>query len=40
MSDAAPLRVAVAGVDHLHLFQIVDGLVRAGAETVAHTPAG
>jgi predicted dehydrogenase len=40
VSDAAPLRVAVAGVDHLHLFQIVDGLVRAGAETVAHTPAG
>ena len=40
VSDAAPLRLAVVGVDHLHLFQIVDGLVRAGAETVAHTPSG
>jgi predicted dehydrogenase len=39
-TGAAGLRVAVAGVDHLHLFQIVDGLVRAGAETVAHTSAG
>ena len=39
-ADATPLRVAVAGVDHLHLFQIVDGLVRAGAVTVSHTPDG
>ena len=32
--------VAVAGADHPHLFQIVDRLVQAGAETVAHTGDG
>ncbi len=33
-------RIAVVGADHLHLFSIVDALTRAGAQTVAHTPAG
>ncbi len=33
-------RVAVAGADHLHLFSIVDALVRAGAQAVAHTREG
>lgn len=28
---------AVVGADHLHLFTLVDGLVRAGARPVAHT---
>lgn len=40
MSRARPLRIAVVGIDHLHLIQIVDGLVRVGAETVAHTADG
>ena len=31
---------AVVGADHLHLFSIVDGLVRAGAVAVAHVDAG
>ena len=35
-----PPRVAVAGADHLHVFQIVDALVRAGEDTVAFTPDG
>jgi predicted dehydrogenase len=33
-------RVAVVGADHMHLFEIVDRLVKAGAETVAHTAEG
>lgn len=37
MTRSGPLRLAVVGAEHLHLFQIVDGLVRSGAETVAHT---
>lgn len=32
----AAVRVGVVGVEHLHLFELVDALVRAGAETVAH----
>ena len=31
---------AVIGADHLHLFQMVDRLVTAGATAVAHTPNG
>lgn len=38
MADAP--RIGVVGAEHLHLIQIVDALVRAGAETVAHTPGG
>jgi predicted dehydrogenase len=30
----------VVGADHMHLFEIVDRLVKAGAETVAHTADG
>lgn len=30
------LRVGVVGIEHLHLFEMVDGLVAAGAETVCH----
>jgi predicted dehydrogenase len=33
-------RIAVVGADHLHLFEIVDRLVKAGAETVAHSADG
>ena len=40
MTESGPLRLAVVGAEHLHLFQIVDGLVRAGAETAAHTTDG
>lgn len=36
-SDEGPaMRIGVVGVEHLHLFELVDALVRAGAETVAH----
>src|SRR6056297_227492 len=31
-------RVGVVGVDHLHVFEMIDRLVKAGAETVAHAP--
>ncbi len=33
-------RLGVVGMDHLHLFELVQGLVDAGAETVAHVPDG
>jgi predicted dehydrogenase len=33
-------RIAVVGADHMHLFEIVDRLVKAGAETVAHSAEG
>ena len=29
------IRVGVIGIEHLHLFEMVDGLVRAGAEVAA-----
>lgn len=32
--------IALVGAEHLHLFEIVDALVRAGARTVAHVPDG
>ncbi len=35
-----PVRFAVIGADHLHLFQMVDRLVVAGATAVAHAPTG
>lgn len=31
-----PLRVGVIGTEHLHLFEMIDGLVGVGAETVCH----
>jgi predicted dehydrogenase len=34
------VRFAVIGADHLHLFQIVDRLVAAGAVAAAHAPVG
>lgn len=34
------VRFAVIGADHLHLFQMVDRLVTAGATPVAHAPSG
>lgn len=40
MSAAGPVRFAVVGADHLHLFQLVAGLVRAGAAPAAHTADG
>ena len=40
MSDGAPGRFAVVGADHLHLFSLVAGLLRAGARPVAHTGGG
>lgn len=40
MKPSDPLRFAVVGADHLHVFSIVDGLVRAGAVAAAHTPSG
>ncbi len=33
-------RLAVVGADHMHLFEIIDRLAKAGAETVAHTADG
>ena len=33
-------RIGVIGSDHIHLFELVDRLVRSGAETVAHTADG
>ena len=39
MSSTA-VRFAVIGADHLHLFQMVDRLVAAGAAAVAHAPGG
>jgi predicted dehydrogenase len=32
--------LAVIGVDHVHLFEIVDRLVKAGIRAAAHSPAG
>ena len=40
MSDGAPVRFAVVGADHLHLFSLVAGLLRAGARPAAHTADG
>ncbi len=40
MTGSGGPRIAVAGAEHLHLFQIVDALLGAGAQTVAHTPDG
>ena len=42
MSRAAPgaVRFGVIGADHLHLFQMVDRLVTAGAVATAHAPSG
>ena len=34
------MRFAVIGADHLHLFQMVDRLVAAGATAVAHAASG
>lgn len=34
------MNFAVIGADHLHLFQMVDRLVAAGATAAAHTPSG
>jgi len=36
----APTTFAVVGADHLHLFQMVDRLVAAGATAAAHAPQG
>ena len=33
-------RIALVGADHNHLYEIIDRLVKAGAETVAHTAEG
>jgi predicted dehydrogenase len=38
--SAAPVRFAVIGADHPHLFELVDGLVTAGAIAAAHAPDG
>ncbi len=40
MTRSGPVRFGVVGADHLHLFSIVDGLVRAGAVASAHVPDG
>ncbi len=40
MTRSGSVRLAVVGAEHLHLFQIVDALVRVGAQTVAHTADG
>ncbi|HET8930598.1 MAG TPA: hypothetical protein VFN21_08080 [Acidimicrobiales bacterium] len=40
MTRSGPVRFAVVGADHLHLFSIVDGLIGAGAVAAAHVPAG
>ncbi len=32
--------IGVIGIEHLHVFELVDGLVRAGAQTVAHASTG
>lgn len=38
--SAPAFRFAVIGADHLHLFELVDGLVTAGAIAAAHAPEG
>ncbi|WP_040493282.1 Gfo/Idh/MocA family protein [Ilumatobacter nonamiensis] len=40
MSTARPVSFAVVGADHLHLFELVDRLVAAGAIASAHAPLG
>ncbi|NLA37084.1 MAG: Gfo/Idh/MocA family oxidoreductase, partial [Actinobacteria bacterium] len=37
--ESLPLRVGVIGLEHLHVLEMVNGLVEAGAETVCHTGA-
>lgn len=37
--ESLPLRVGVIGLEHLHVLEMVNGLVDAGAETVCHTGA-
>ena len=34
------MRFGVVGIDHLHLFELVQGLLDAGAEAVAHVSEG
>lgn len=34
--ERGPLRIGVVGIEHLHLFEMVNGLVEAGADTVCH----
>lgn len=34
-----PLRIGVVGIEHLHLFEMIDGLVNLGAETLCHAAA-
>src|SRR3954469_12582219 len=34
------VRFGVIGIDHLHLFELVQGLLEAGAVPVAHAPEG
>ncbi len=33
-------RIALVGADHNHLYEIIDRMVKAGAEAVAHTSEG
>jgi len=40
VNEAGVLAFAVVGADHLHLFQLVDRLVDAGAVAAAHAPHG
>ena len=40
MTGSAPVRLAVVGADHPHVFQLVDSLVKVGVEAAAHTTAG
>lgn len=35
--EALPLRLGVVGLEHLHVLEMVNGLIDAGAETVCHT---
>ncbi len=38
--DPKPLRLGVIGVEHLHVFEMIDGLVQGGAATVCHAADG
>lgn len=40
MNDPGSVSFGVIGADHLHLFELVDGLVGAGAVAAAHAPIG
>jgi len=40
VNEAGVLAFAVVGADHLHLFQLVDRLLEAGAVAAAHAPQG